>query len=241
MEEVSSKMIFGNIRFVGMQRIPFLFVRRPLFAEVLARALDQIHCNSNEGELKVEGVLHYVKSDLTYHSRLLTIACQDDWENYINGVMNNEIPVMDLLVRKLSSDSSPRMHSPPRNIAIHAPLHARGLSREQEFAGPPDPPIQNRPRNVQDTVLVSNAESGPNLDGNFPDPAAHCRNHDVVTTAHEIPLSQNHPNIPNNAAVPPVPPATSTGVPHGVDFLQAFIHLLYLLVKVGVHWLLIIT
>ena len=30
-------------------------------------------------------------------------------------------------------------------------------------------------------------------------------------------------------------------IPHGVDFLQAFVHLFYLLVKVGVHWLLIIT
>ena len=25
-------------------------------------------------------------------------------------------------------------------------------------------------------------------------------------------------------------------IPHGVDFLQAFVHLLHLLVEVGVHW-----
>ena len=80
---------FGNIRFVGTQRLPLLFVQRLLFDEMLARACDQIYCNSNEGELKVEGVLHYAKSGLTYHSRLLAIACQDDWENYINSVMNN--------------------------------------------------------------------------------------------------------------------------------------------------------
>ena len=66
---------FGNIRFVGMQRVPMLFVGRPMFAEVVARSRDQIHCNSNEGELTFEGVLHYVKSDLTYHRRLLPIAC----------------------------------------------------------------------------------------------------------------------------------------------------------------------
>ena len=30
-------------------------------------------------------------------------------------------------------------------------------------------------------------------------------------------------------------------IPHGVDFLQVLVHLLYFLVKVGVHWLLIIT
>ena len=69
---------FGNIRFVGMQRAPMLFVGRPLFAEVVATARDQIHCNSNEGELKFEGILHYGKPGLTYHRRLLPIACQDD-------------------------------------------------------------------------------------------------------------------------------------------------------------------
>ena len=109
---------FGNIRFVGMQRA-MLFVGRPLFAEVIARARDQIHCNSNKGELTFEGVLHYGKSDLTYHRLLLPIACQDDWENNVNGVMNNEIPLIDLLVRKLSTDSSPHMHSPPGIIGIH--------------------------------------------------------------------------------------------------------------------------
>ena len=92
-----------------------LFVGRPLFAEVLARASDLIHCNSNDGEIKVEGVLHYGKSGLTYHRRVLPIACQDDWENYVNGVMKNEIPLIDLLVSKLSHDSSPHMHSPSGN------------------------------------------------------------------------------------------------------------------------------
>ena len=98
---------FGNIIFVGMQRAPILFVGRPLFAEVVARARDQIYCNSNEDELKFEGVLHYGKSGLTYHRRLLPIACQDDWENYVNGVMMNKIPLIDLLVSKLSHDSKP--------------------------------------------------------------------------------------------------------------------------------------
>ena len=60
---------FGNIRFIGMQRAPMLFVWRPLFAEVLARACDLIHCNSNDGEIKVKGVLHYGKLGLTYHRR----------------------------------------------------------------------------------------------------------------------------------------------------------------------------
>jgi len=182
---------FRNIRFVGMQMAPMLFVGRPLFAEVLARASDLIHCNSNDGEIKVEGVLHYGKSGLTYHRRLLPIACQDDWENYVNGVMKNEIPLIDLLVSKLSHDSSPHMHSPPGNNC-HSP--PRELSPEKEFPAPPDPPIANRSGNVQHTVVVPDAESGPNFDGISHDPAAQCHNHDDVTPAQEIPLSQNHPS-----------------------------------------------
>jgi hypothetical protein len=184
---------FENIivRFVGMQRAPLLFVGRPLFAEVLARARDLIHCTSNDGEVKVEGVLHYGKSGLTYHMRLLPIACQDDWENYVNGVMKNEIPLIDLLVLKLSTDSSPHMHSSLRNN-WHSPH--RELSPEQEFSAPPDPPIANYSENVEDIVVVPDTESRPNLDGISHDPAAQCQNHDIVTAAQEIPLSQNHPS-----------------------------------------------
>jgi len=158
---------------------------------VLARARDLIHCTSNDGEVKVEGVLHYGKSGLTYHRRLLPIACQDDWENYVNGVMKNEIPLIDLLVLKLSTDSSPHMHSSLGNN-WHSPH--RELSPEQEFSAPPDPPIVNYSENLEDTVVVPDTESEPNLDGISHDPAAQCQNHDIVTAAQEIPLSQNHPS-----------------------------------------------
>ena len=46
---------FGNIRFVGTQRLPLLFVQRLLFDEMLARARDQIYCNSNELNSKLKG------------------------------------------------------------------------------------------------------------------------------------------------------------------------------------------
>ena len=105
---------FGNIRFVGMQRAPMLFVGRPLFAEVLARASDLIHCNSNDGEIKVEGVLHYGKSGLTYHRRLFPIACQDDWENYVAVVMDDEIRALDLFIRKSSREAYP--HGLPMDL-----------------------------------------------------------------------------------------------------------------------------
>ncbi|XP_039842622.1 uncharacterized protein LOC120702766 [Panicum virgatum] len=154
-------------------------------------------------------VLHHGKSGLTYHRRLLPIACQDDWENYVNGVMKNEIPLIDLLVSKLSHDSSPHMHSPSGNNC-HSP--PRELSPEKEFPAPPDPPIANRSGNVQHMVVVPDAESDPNFDGISHDPAAQCHNHDDVTPAQEIPLSQNHPrDIAYNIAIPSVPPATSTG------------------------------
>ena len=105
--------------------------------------------------------------------------------------MKNEIPLIDLLVSKLSHDSSPHMHSPSGNNC-HSP--PRELSLEKEFTAPPDPPIANRSRNVQHTVVVPDAESGPNFDGISHDPAAQCHNHDDVTPAQEIPLSQNHPS-----------------------------------------------
>ena len=45
---------FGNIRFVGTQRLPLLFVQRLLFDEMLARARDLIYCNSNELNSKLK-------------------------------------------------------------------------------------------------------------------------------------------------------------------------------------------
>ena len=191
MGEVSRKMILEILDLLECKGPLCYSLGDRCLQRCFARARDLIHCNSNDDEVKVEGVLHYGKSGLTYHMRLLPIACQDDWENYINGVMKNEIPLINLLMRKLSTDSSPHMHSPPGNN-WHSP--PRELSPEHEFPAPPDTPIADRSGNVQDTVVIPDVESSPNLDGIFHDPAAQCHNHDVVTAAQEIPLSQSHPS-----------------------------------------------
>ena len=46
---------FGNVSFVGMQRVP-------LFYELFGRACDEFKCNSNKDAILVEGVLHHGRS-----------------------------------------------------------------------------------------------------------------------------------------------------------------------------------
>jgi len=59
---------FGNVSFVGMQRVPLMFDERPLFSELMGSAHDELKCHSNEDDILVEGVLH--------HGRLETIFRQ---------------------------------------------------------------------------------------------------------------------------------------------------------------------
>jgi hypothetical protein len=49
---------FWNVNFVGMQRLPLIFDDRPLFSELLGSARDELHCNSNEDDISVEGAFH---------------------------------------------------------------------------------------------------------------------------------------------------------------------------------------
>ena len=50
---------FGNVSFVEMQSVPIMFDDRPLFSELFGIAHDEVHCNSNDDGISVEGVLHY--------------------------------------------------------------------------------------------------------------------------------------------------------------------------------------
>ena len=51
---------FGNVSFVGMQRVLVIFDDRPLFCELFSRARDKIKCNSNEDAILVEGYITMV-------------------------------------------------------------------------------------------------------------------------------------------------------------------------------------
>ena len=46
---------FGNVSFIGMQRVPLMFDDRPLFSELFGSSRDELHCNSNEDGISVEG------------------------------------------------------------------------------------------------------------------------------------------------------------------------------------------
>jgi hypothetical protein len=64
---------YGNVSFVGMQRVPLIFDDRSSFSELFARARDEFHCYSNEEGISFEGLLHYGKSNGIFR-RLISIA-----------------------------------------------------------------------------------------------------------------------------------------------------------------------
>ena len=146
---------FGNVSFVGMQRVPVIFDDRPLFSELFGRARDELKCNSNEDAILVEGVLHHGRSG-TILRRLVPIASEAQWDKYVKTVMKNEFQCLDLVVRKLSNYPTPHGYSPPNG---HSPPHA--FSPEPGNPTPSDPPLPNREVDVEDVVLVLDAQSAP--------------------------------------------------------------------------------
>ena len=81
-------------------------------------------------------------------------------------------------MRKLSNDPTPHGYSPPNG---HSPPH--GFSLESENSVPSEPPLPNREVDVEDVVLVPNAQSAPNEVGVCPDVRADCRSDDGVATS----------------------------------------------------------
>jgi hypothetical protein len=110
---------FGNVSFVGMQRVLVIFGDRPLFSELMGSARDELKCNSNEDAILVEGVLHHDRSG-TIFKRLVPIASEAQWDKYVKTVMKNEFQCLDFVVRKLSNDPTPHGYSPL--MAIRHPL-----------------------------------------------------------------------------------------------------------------------
>jgi len=146
---------FGNVSFVGMQRVPLMFDDRPLFSELFGSAHDELHCNSNEDVILVEGVLHYGKSSHIFR-QLVPIASEAQWDKYVKTVMKNEFQCLDLVVRKLSNYPTPHGYSPPNGHSL-----PHGFSPEPRNPAPFDPPLPNREVDVEDVVLVLDAQSAP--------------------------------------------------------------------------------
>jgi hypothetical protein len=103
--------------------------------------------------------------------------------------MKNEFQCLDLVVRKLSNNPSPHRYSPPSG---HSPPH--GLSPEPENLAPSEPPLPNCEVDLEDVVVVPDAQSAPNEVGVCFGVRAECRSDDVVAAPQEIRLTQNHPS-----------------------------------------------
>jgi hypothetical protein len=48
---------YGYVEFVDMQSVSVLFIEKPTFSELAARAREKVHCHGDDG-IVVEGVLH---------------------------------------------------------------------------------------------------------------------------------------------------------------------------------------
>ena len=92
-------------------------------------------------------------------------------------------------MRKLTNDPTPHGYSP---LNGHSP--SRGFSLESENPTPFDRPLPNHEVDVEDVVLVPNAQSAPNEVGVCPDVRAECWSDAGVAAPQEIPLTQNHPS-----------------------------------------------
>ena len=137
---------FGNVNFVGMQRVPVIFDDRPLFSGLFGRARDELKCNSNEDAILVEGVHHHGRAG-TILRWLVPIASETQCDKYVKTIMKNEFQCLDLVVRKLSNDPTPHGYSSPNG---NSP--PRGFSPKPENPTPSDPPLPNREVDVEDVV-----------------------------------------------------------------------------------------
>ena len=106
---------FGNVSFVGMQRVSVMFDDRSLFFELFGSARDELQCNSNDDAISVEGVLHYGKSGCIFRRSVLILS-ESQWDKYVKTVMKNEFQCLDLVVRKLSNNLTPHGYSPLMGI-----------------------------------------------------------------------------------------------------------------------------
>ena len=83
--------------------------------------------------------------------------------------MKNEFQCLNLVVRKLSNDPTPHGYSPPR-----------GFSPELENPAPSEPLLPNHEVDVEDAVVVSDAQSAPKKVGVCPGVRAECGTDDVL-------------------------------------------------------------
>ena len=94
-----------------MQSVPVLFNDRPSVSEMVARALEELHCLRDDSTA-VEGVLH-LGSPSNILRRMIPIDCADQWENYVRSAMKSQLQCLDVVVRRVLIDPIPHGFSPP--------------------------------------------------------------------------------------------------------------------------------
>jgi hypothetical protein len=104
--------VYENVSFDGMKKVVVMFDEKLLFSEIFARACDELHYNSNDRSISVEGLLHHGRSGNIFR-RLISIGSQGEWEKFVKTVMKNEFQRLDLVVQKLSIDLARHGYSPP--------------------------------------------------------------------------------------------------------------------------------
>jgi hypothetical protein len=117
--------VYGNASLYGMKNVTMMFDERPSFAQIFARACEEISCNLNDPRISIQGLLSHITSG-TVVRRLISIASEDDWVRYVRIVKTIVPPCLDVVVRKLSVSHcnalvglSPQM---PNASRIEAPL-----------------------------------------------------------------------------------------------------------------------
>jgi hypothetical protein len=105
--------------------VTMMFDERPSFAQIFARACEEISYNLNDPRISIQGLLTHITSG-TVVRRLISIASEDDWVRYVRIVKTIVQPCLDVVVRKLSVshcdalvELSPQM---PNASRIEAPL-----------------------------------------------------------------------------------------------------------------------
>jgi hypothetical protein len=93
--------VYGNASFYGMKNVTMMFDEKPSFAQIFARACEEISCNINDRRISIQGLLSHITYE-TVARRLIFIASEDDWVRYVRIVKTIVPPYLDVVVRKLS-------------------------------------------------------------------------------------------------------------------------------------------
>jgi hypothetical protein len=115
--------IYVNVSFDGMKKVTVMFDERPYFSHIFARACEEFHCNLNNPDISVEGLLSHVASGTVFR-RLISIDSEDDWVKYDKIMMMILPPCLDLVLRNLSFDHCEAAVELPPKLPNASPCEA---------------------------------------------------------------------------------------------------------------------